>query len=133
LSVPNFRRYVSGQAVTLVGTWMETVALALLVLQLNASGHGARPDHRGAVRARAAAGASPRCGPPPSPAARRSARPSSARIAEHAGARWSLGLGGAACGAAAVIGLALLRHTTAAVDQSASPGPTKRRAPSAIV
>ncbi len=38
LSVPNFRRYVSGQAVSLVGTWMETVSQALLVLQLSHSG-----------------------------------------------------------------------------------------------
>jgi MFS family permease len=38
LRVPNFRRYISGQAVSLVGTWMETVAQALLVLRLNHSG-----------------------------------------------------------------------------------------------
>ena len=38
LAVPNFRRYVSGQALSLVGTWVETVAQALLVLQLTHSG-----------------------------------------------------------------------------------------------
>jgi MFS family permease len=38
LSVPNFRRYVSGQALSLIGTWVETVAQALLVLQLTHSG-----------------------------------------------------------------------------------------------
>jgi MFS family permease len=38
LAVPNFRRYVSGQALSLIGTWVETVAQALLVLQLTHSG-----------------------------------------------------------------------------------------------
>jgi MFS family permease len=38
LEVPNFRRYVSGQALSLIGTWVETVAQALLVLQLTHSG-----------------------------------------------------------------------------------------------
>jgi MFS family permease len=38
LSVPNFRRYVSGQALSLIGTWVETVAQALLVLRLTHSG-----------------------------------------------------------------------------------------------
>jgi MFS family permease len=38
LSVPNLRRYLAGQAVSLVGTWTETVALGLLVLRLGASG-----------------------------------------------------------------------------------------------
>ncbi|AMM19431.1 hypothetical protein AX769_03845 [Frondihabitans sp. PAMC 28766] len=36
--VPNFRRFVLGQSVSLVGTWTETVAQALLVLQLTDSG-----------------------------------------------------------------------------------------------
>ncbi len=31
LSVRNFRRYISGQALSLIGTWVETVAQALLV------------------------------------------------------------------------------------------------------
>ena len=35
--VPNFRRFVLGQGVSLVGTWTETVAQALLVLQLTNS------------------------------------------------------------------------------------------------
>ncbi|HEY1699594.1 MAG TPA: hypothetical protein VGG75_07775 [Trebonia sp.] len=30
LAVPNFRRYVSGQSLSLIGTWAETVAQALL-------------------------------------------------------------------------------------------------------
>jgi MFS family permease len=38
LSVPNFRRFVSGQSLSLIGTWVETVAQALLVLQLTHSG-----------------------------------------------------------------------------------------------
>src|SRR5579863_6140659 len=38
LSVPNFRRYVSGQSLSLIGTWVETVAQALLVLKLTHSG-----------------------------------------------------------------------------------------------
>lgn len=38
LAVPNFRRYVSGQALSLIGTWVETVAQALLVLKLTHSG-----------------------------------------------------------------------------------------------
>jgi MFS family permease len=38
LSVPNFRRYVSGQSLSLIGTWVETVAQALLVLHLTHSG-----------------------------------------------------------------------------------------------
>jgi MFS family permease len=36
--VPNFRRYVLGQAVSLIGTWVETVAQGLLVLRLTHSG-----------------------------------------------------------------------------------------------
>src|SRR5580698_3795438 len=38
LEVPNFRRYVSGQSLSLIGTWVETVAQALLVLRLTHSG-----------------------------------------------------------------------------------------------
>src|SRR3984885_12761207 len=38
LAAPNFRRYVSGQALSLIGTWVETVAQALLVLRLTNSG-----------------------------------------------------------------------------------------------
>jgi MFS family permease len=38
LSVPNFRRYVSGQAISIIGTWVETVAQGLLVLRLTHSG-----------------------------------------------------------------------------------------------
>ncbi len=38
LAVPNFRRYVSGQSLSLIGTWAETVAQALLVLRLSHSG-----------------------------------------------------------------------------------------------
>lgn len=34
---PNFRRYITGQAVSLVGTWMQTVAQSWLVLQLTGS------------------------------------------------------------------------------------------------
>jgi MFS family permease len=38
LRVLNFRRYVAGQSLSLLGTWVETVAQALLVLQLTHSG-----------------------------------------------------------------------------------------------
>lgn len=37
LSVPNYRRFFTGQAVSLAGTWMQSVALAWLVLQLTGS------------------------------------------------------------------------------------------------
>ncbi|MDB5538490.1 MAG: hypothetical protein JWQ89_217 [Devosia sp.] len=36
-AIPNFRRFVVGQAVSLVGSWTETVAEAVLVLQLTNS------------------------------------------------------------------------------------------------
>jgi MFS family permease len=38
LRVPNFRLYFLGQGVSLVGTWMQTVTLAWLVLELTGSG-----------------------------------------------------------------------------------------------
>lgn len=38
LRVPNYRRYFAGQSVSLVGTWMQTVAQGWLVLQLTGSG-----------------------------------------------------------------------------------------------
>jgi MFS family permease len=38
VAVPNFRRYVGGQSLSLIGTWVETVAQALLVLRLTHSG-----------------------------------------------------------------------------------------------
>lgn len=37
LRVPNFRRFFAGQSVSLVGTWMQSVAQAWLVLQLTSS------------------------------------------------------------------------------------------------
>ncbi|MGW4482158.1 MFS transporter [Rhodococcus triatomae] len=37
LSVPNFRRYFAGQAVSMAGTWMQAVAQSWLVLQLTES------------------------------------------------------------------------------------------------
>jgi MFS family permease len=37
LSVPNYRRYISGQAVSLIGTWMQMTAQAWLVLTLTGS------------------------------------------------------------------------------------------------
>jgi hypothetical protein len=36
-AVPNFRRFVAGQSVSLIGSWTETVAQAILVLQLTNS------------------------------------------------------------------------------------------------
>jgi MFS family permease len=38
LETPNYRRYFTGQAISLVGTWMQTVAQAWLVLQMTGSG-----------------------------------------------------------------------------------------------
>jgi len=38
LENPNYRRYVGGQSVSLIGTWMQTVAQSWLVLQLTGSG-----------------------------------------------------------------------------------------------
>ena len=38
LGTPNYRRYFAGQSVSLVGTWMQTVAQAWLVLQITGSG-----------------------------------------------------------------------------------------------
>jgi MFS family permease len=35
---PNYRKYFTGQAISLVGTWMQTVAQSWLVLQLTGSG-----------------------------------------------------------------------------------------------
>ncbi|MGH2872860.1 MAG: MFS transporter, partial [Solirubrobacteraceae bacterium] len=37
LSVPNFRRYYGGQAISLIGTWMQMTAQAWLVLTLTRS------------------------------------------------------------------------------------------------
>jgi MFS family permease len=37
LSVPNYRRYYSGQAISLIGTWMQMTAQAWLVLKLTHS------------------------------------------------------------------------------------------------
>jgi MFS family permease len=37
LSVPNYRRYIAGQAVSLVGTWMQSIAISWLVLTLTHS------------------------------------------------------------------------------------------------
>jgi MFS family permease len=37
LAVPNYRRYISGQAISLVGTWMQMTAQAWLVLSLTHS------------------------------------------------------------------------------------------------
>ena len=38
LSIPNYRRFVTGQLVSLTGTWIQTVAELWLVLQLTGSG-----------------------------------------------------------------------------------------------
>ncbi|MFJ8160067.1 MFS transporter [Streptomyces sp. NPDC096136] len=38
LAVPNFRLFFAGQSVSLIGTWMQAVAQAWLVLQLTGSG-----------------------------------------------------------------------------------------------
>ncbi|MGE0248909.1 MAG: MFS transporter [Thermoleophilia bacterium] len=38
LHTPNYRRYFTGQAISLVGTWMQTIAQSWLVLELTGSG-----------------------------------------------------------------------------------------------
>src|SRR5688500_12168889 len=38
LKIPNFRRFVIAQLISMSGTWMQTVALGWLVLQLTDSG-----------------------------------------------------------------------------------------------
>ncbi|MDT7648824.1 MAG: hypothetical protein QOI36_230, partial [Pseudonocardiales bacterium] len=38
LSNRNYRRYLTGQSISLVGTWMQTIAQSWLVLQLTGSG-----------------------------------------------------------------------------------------------
>ena len=38
LAIPNYRRYFSGQSVSVAGTWMQFVAEAWLVLKLTGSG-----------------------------------------------------------------------------------------------
>ena len=37
LEVPNYRRYISGQAISLIGTWMQMTAQAWLVLSITHS------------------------------------------------------------------------------------------------
>jgi MFS family permease len=37
MAVPNFRRFITGQAISLVGTWMQSVAISWLVLTLTHS------------------------------------------------------------------------------------------------
>jgi MFS family permease len=37
LAIPNYRRYFTGQAISLIGTWMQSTAQAWLVLQLTGS------------------------------------------------------------------------------------------------
>ena len=55
LAVPNFRRYFAGQAVSLIGTWMQMTAQSWLVLPLTHSSTDARTHRRPADAARAAA------------------------------------------------------------------------------
>lgn len=38
LDIPNYRRYIGGQSISLVGTWMQSVAQSWLVLRLTGSG-----------------------------------------------------------------------------------------------
>lgn len=38
LAVPNYRRYITGQAISLIGTWMQSVAQSWLVFVLTGSG-----------------------------------------------------------------------------------------------
>jgi MFS family permease len=38
LAIPNYRRYAGGQAISLIGTWMQTVAQSWLIFQITDSG-----------------------------------------------------------------------------------------------
>ena len=38
LAIPNYRRYAGGQAISLIGTWMQTVAQSWLIFQITGSG-----------------------------------------------------------------------------------------------
>src|SRR5664279_6439722 len=38
LSIPNYRRYYGGQAISMIGTWMQMTAQSWLVLKLTHSG-----------------------------------------------------------------------------------------------
>jgi MFS family permease len=38
LAIPNYRRYTGGQAISLIGTWMQTVAQSWLIFQITGSG-----------------------------------------------------------------------------------------------
>jgi len=38
LAIPNYRRYAGGQAISVIGTWMQSVAQSWLVLELTGSG-----------------------------------------------------------------------------------------------
>ncbi len=85
LSNANFRRFFYGQAVSMIGTWMQSVAQAWLVLDLTGSGHRARLGHRPANRA----GALPRAVRRPHRRPRRQAAPAGRHADRHgdAGAR----------------------------------------------
>ena len=37
MAVPNFRRFITGQAISLIGTWMQSIAISWLVLTLTHS------------------------------------------------------------------------------------------------
>ena len=39
LAIPNYRRYIAGQSVSLIGTWMQMAAQSWLVLTLTRLGH----------------------------------------------------------------------------------------------
>ena len=55
LSVPNYRRYFGGQAISLIGTWMQMTAQAWLVLSLTHSSTALGRDRRAADASGAAA------------------------------------------------------------------------------
>ena len=55
LAVPNYRLYFAGQAISLIGTWMQMTAQSWLVLTLTHSATGPRADRRAADAAGAAA------------------------------------------------------------------------------
>ncbi len=37
LAIPNYRRYFTGQAISLIGTWMQTIAQSWLIFKLTGS------------------------------------------------------------------------------------------------
>ena len=88
LAVPNYRRYYGGQAISLIGTWMQMTAQSWLVLTLTHSGTALGVGDRPADAAGAAAGAVRRRDRRPGGQATADDR---AAVGDGASRRWSSG------------------------------------------